>query len=230
MRLQSPFAMRIIRHYKRSWGKDMIGKLRGIIDSQSEDSLIIDVGGVGYIVFASSKTLARMPTTGEAASLLIETHVREDHIHLYGFANAAERDWFRILTTVQGVGVKMALAILGTYLPDELVTLIGAQDKKALTAVSGVGPKLAERIVTELKNTVAKMPMGNVADFAPAAKGKATKKEAAAPSVQEDAVSALSHLGYSRMEAFTAVSRAMQQNPGASLDNVITSALRELAA
>lgn len=209
----------------------MIGKLRGIIDSMEEDSLVIDVGGVGYVVFASAKTLARMPATGGAAALLIETHVREDHIHLYGFASETERQWFRILTTVQGVGVKMALAILGTFSPEELAPLIGAQDKKSLTAVSGVGPKLAERIVTELKGKVAKMPFGAVAEFAPAGgKGKAAKKESAAPSLQEDAVSALSHLGYSRMEAFTAVSRALQQNPAASLDNVITSALRELAA
>lgn len=208
----------------------MIGKLRGIIDGTSDDSLVIDVNGVGYLVFASAKTLARMPDIGGAASLLIETHVREDHIHLYGFASTEERQWFRILTTVQGVGVKMALAILGTFSPEELIPLIGAQDKKSLTSVSGVGPKLAERIVVELKNTVAKMPFGTVAEFAPAGgKTKPSKKDAA-PSVQDDAVSALSHLGYSRMEAFTAVSRALQQAPDASLDTVITSALRELAA
>ncbi len=207
----------------------MIGKLRGIIDSSSEDGLIIDVNGVGYTVFASAKTLSRMPDMGGAATLLIETHVREDHIHLYGFASESERQWFRILTTVQGVGVKMALAILGMFTPEELIPLIGAQDKKSLTAVSGVGPKLAERIVTELKSTVAKMPMGTVAAFTPAASKTVTKKSAA-PSVQDDAVSALSHLGYSRMEAFTAVSRALQQSPDAALDTVITTALRELAA
>lgn len=208
----------------------MIGKLRGTIDSTHEDSLIIDVNGVGYVVFASAKTLARLPDVGGAASLLIETHVREDHIHLYGFASESERQWFRILTTVQGVGVKMALAILGTFAPEELAPLIGAQDKKSLTAVSGVGPKLAERIVTELKNTVAKMPFGAVAEFAPATGKTKTTKQVAAPTLQEDAVSALSHLGYSRMEAFTAVSRAVQSNPAASLDAIITTALRELAA
>lgn len=207
----------------------MIGKLRGIIDSIDEDFVILDVNGVGYVVFASGKTLSRLGDVGNAASLLIETHVREDHIHLYGFADAAERAWFRLLTTVQGVGVKMGLAILGTYSPEELAPMIGAQDKKSLTAVSGVGPKLAERIVTELKNAVAKMPFGAVASFAPKDSKNAPKK-AAAPSLQEDAVSALSHLGYSRMEAFTAVSRAMQSAPEASLDTLITSALRELAA
>ena len=207
----------------------MIGKLRGIVDQLNEDSVIIDVNGVGYVVFASAKTLSKLPDVGGAVSLMIETHVREDHIHLYGFANANEREWFRLLTTVQGVGVKMALSILGTYTPEELAPLIGAQDKKSMTAVSGVGPKLAERIVTELKNSVAKMPFGNVAEFAPKDK-KGVAKITAAPSMQEDAVSALSHLGYSRMEAFTAVSRALQATPDASLDTLITKALRELAA
>lgn len=207
----------------------MIGKLRGIIDSLDDDSVILDVNGVGYVVFASGKTLSRLGDVGNAASLLIETHVREDHIHLYGFADAAERAWFRLLTTVQGVGVKMGLAILGTYSPEELAPMIGAQDKKSLTAVSGVGPKLAERIVTELKTAVAKMPFGTVATFAPK-DTKASTKKAPAPSLQDDAVSALSHLGYSRMEAFTAVSRALQSAPEASLDTLITSALRELAA
>lgn len=206
----------------------MIGKLRGIVESLSEDSVIIDVGGVGYVVFASAKTLAKLPEVGGAASLLIETHVREDHIHLYGFANAAEREWFRLLTTVQGVGVKVALAILGTYAPEDLAPIIGAQDKKSMSAVSGIGPKLAERIVVELKNSVAKMPFATVAEFAPKDK-KAAKKDTK-PSLQEDAVSALSHLGYSRMEAFTAVSRALQAVPEASLDTLITNALRELAA
>lgn len=206
----------------------MIGKLRGIVESLDDDSVIIDVGGVGYVVFASGKTLAKLPEVGGAASLLIETHVREDHIHLYGFANAAERAWFRLLTTVQGVGVKVALAILGTYAPEDLAPIIGAQDKKSMSAVSGIGPKLAERIVVELKNSVAKMPFATVAEFAPKDK-KAAKKDTK-PSLQEDAVSALSHLGYSRMEAFTAVSRALQAEPEASLDTLITSALRELAA
>ncbi len=207
----------------------MIGKLRGIIDSLHEDHAILDVNGVGYLVYASGKTLARLPESGGNAALLIETHVREDHIHLYGFASEMERQWFRTLTTVQGVGVKMALAILGAFGPEELITIIGAQDKKTLTSVSGVGPKLAERIVTELKNSVAKLPSGTVAEFATAAKTRG-KKDTTAPSVQEDAVSALSHLGYSRMEAFSAVSRAIQSNPSATLDTVITTALRELAA
>jgi Holliday junction DNA helicase RuvA len=208
----------------------MIGKLRGLIDGATEDSVIIDANGVGYLVFCSAKTLSKLPQSGQAAALLIETHVREDHIHLYGFANEAERQWFRLLTTVQGVGVKMALAILGVFEPEEIATVIGAQDKKSLTAVSGVGPKLAERIVTELKNAVAKMPAGNVADFAASQQKKGAAQKTLPASLQEDAVSALAHLGYSRMEAFTAVSRALNQVPEAKLDQLITTALRELAA
>src|SRR5688572_4636847 len=134
----------------------MIGKLTGRVDDVAEDHAILDVGGVGYLIFASAKTLGQL-VSGQAASLRIETHVREDHFHLYGFTSEAERAWFKTLNTVQGVGVKMALAILSVFTPDQLLTAIGAQDKKAFTTVSGVGPKLAERIVTELKSTVAKM-------------------------------------------------------------------------
>lgn len=208
----------------------MIGKLRGIIDSTDDDMLILDVAGVGYSIFCSAKTLSRMPEIGQAASLLIDTHVREDHIHLYGFANAAERQWFRLLTTVQGVGVRMALAILSVFTPDELITLIAAQDKKSLTQVSGVGPKLAERLVTELKSQVAKMTFGagDMTLATPAA--KAAKSSLSAPSVQDDAVSALTHLGYSRMDAFTAVARIAASTPNAGIDDLIKRALRELAA
>jgi Holliday junction DNA helicase RuvA len=213
----------------------MIGKLRGIVDSVSEESLLIDVAGVGYLVYCSAKTLQQLPPSGGTIALVIETHVREDHIHLYGFLSESERQWFRILTTVQGVGVKMALAILGLFAPDELITIISAQDKSSLTRVSGVGPKLAERITTELKNTVAKLPTGAVGGVIGGVATVATNKGAgvkksAATSITEDAVSALSHLGYSRMDAFSAVSRALQQSPDATLDKLITTALRELAA
>jgi Holliday junction DNA helicase RuvA len=125
----------------------MIGKLTGRIDSVAEDHVLLDVNGVGYFIFASARTLSMMPASGGQVSLLIDTHVREDHIHLYGFANAAEQQWFRTLTTVQGVGVKMGMAILSALTPEQILTAIAAQDKKALTVVSGVGPKLAERIV-----------------------------------------------------------------------------------
>jgi Holliday junction DNA helicase RuvA len=203
----------------------MIGKLTGKIDTQGDDYLILDVGGVGYVLFCSGKTLALLPAAGGTASFLVETHVREDHIHLYGFASAEEREWFRTLTTVQGVGVKMALAILSMFAPTELATAIAAQDKKSLTAVSGVGPKLAERLVIELKNKVSKFPTSSFA----AAHSGTGKKPNLAGSLLEDAVSALSHLGYQRSEAFAAAARILQENPEAGLDVVIRSALQQLA-
>ena len=207
----------------------MIGKLTGRIDSHEEDHVILDVGGVGYVVFCSGKTLALMPPAGGNASLLTETHVREDHIHLYGFANAEERTWFRTLTTVQGVGVKMALNILSVFSPSELATAIAAQDKKAITAVSGVGPKLAERLVTELKNKVAKLPTSSF--VAPIHSGTTKSKTPAThASVLEDAVSALTHLGYQRSEAFAAAARVLQEAPDTKLDTLIKTSLQQLAA
>lgn len=206
----------------------MIGKLTGRIDATAEDHAIVDVAGVGYLVFASAKTLAALPASGGLATLLIETHVREDHIHLYGFANEAERTWFRTLNTVQGVGVKMAMAILSVFTPEQLIAAIAAQDKKALTTVSGVGPKLAERIVTELKSQVGKFSAAGY-QFPGAAAGK-KKPHAPGGTLVEDAVSALVHLGYGRTEAFTAVLRIQQSAPGAKLDVLIKDSLRELAA
>ncbi|MDX2094505.1 MAG: Holliday junction branch migration protein RuvA [Alphaproteobacteria bacterium] len=211
----------------------MIGKLTGRVDEVAEDHLILDVGGVGYLVFASARTLAACPERGGAISLLTETHVREDHIHLYGFATVAERLWFRTLTTVQGVGVKMALAILSALSPEQILTAIAAQDKKALTVVSGVGPKLAERIVTELKSQATKLGAAgfSIAAGHSAAPGAGkSKKAAATPSVIEDALSALVHLGYGRSEAFSVVMRLQQENPGTKLDALIRESLRELAA
>ena len=208
----------------------MIGKLTGKVDSVAEDHCILDVGGVGYLVFASARTLGALPQAGGMMSLLTETHVREDHIHLYGFANEAERQWFRTLTTVQGVGVKVALAILGVMSPDQILTAIAAQDKKAFTAVSGVGPKLGERIVTELKSQASKMT--GLGMSMPAVSGAPVKKgkTAAAPSAVEDALSALVHLGYNRSEAFTVVMRVQSAEPSASLDTLIRASLKELAA
>jgi holliday junction DNA helicase RuvA len=209
----------------------MIGKLTGRVDEIAEDHMILDVGGVGYLVFCSGKTLGALPEKGGAVSLLTETHVREDHIHLYGFATVAERIWFRTLTTVQGVGVKMAMAILSTLTPEQILTAIAAQDKKALTIVSGVGPKLAERLVIELKSQAVKL---GAAGFSIAAahagdvKGKKTAP--VAPSVIEDALSALVHLGYGRSEAFSVVMRLQQEKPEAKLDMLIRESLRELAA
>jgi Holliday junction DNA helicase RuvA len=201
----------------------MIGKLKGRVDSADETSLIIDVGGVGYVAFCHTRALAQLEP-GTAVELIIETHVREDHIHLYGFLSVGERDWFRMLTTVQGVGAKMGMAILGTFAPDQLHKVLAAQDKKALTAVSGVGPKLAERIVTELKSKVGSLPGSDLPI------GKATGKAGIArPSTLEDAVSALVHLGYGRAEAYSALARA-SGGEELALDALIKAGLKELAA
>ena len=146
----------------------MIGKLTGLVDSSGDDWALIDVSGVGYQVFSSRRTLGRLPVRGDPVSLLIETHVREDHIHLYGFIDQAERDWFRLLGTVQGVGAKMALAILSALSPEELIQAIAAQDKTLLTRASGVGPKLAGRVVAELKDKVGNLALGPAAVVLPA--------------------------------------------------------------
>lgn len=210
----------------------MIGKLTGRVDETAEDHLILDVGGVGYLVFASGRTIAALPERGAVAQLLIETHVREDHFHLYGFADAGERTWFRTLTTVQGVGVKMALAILSALSPDQILTAIAAQDKKALTVVSGVGPKLAERIVTELKSHAAKLVgMGGIAasQQGTMTAAKTSPQNAPTRSVAEDALSALVHLGYGRSDVFTVVMRLLSETPEITLDTLIRDSLRELA-
>ena len=141
----------------------MIGKLSGIIDSFKDNHVILDVNGVGYLVFASNRTLARIGSKGDPASLLIDTHVREDHIHLYGFADVAEQEWFRLLTSVQGVGAKVGLAILAVCPPEKLALIIASGDKAAITQADGVGPKLGVRILTELKDKAGKMEIsGNM--------------------------------------------------------------------
>ena len=207
----------------------MIGKLTGKVDALGEDRVLIDVGGVGYIAFCSGRTLGRLPAVGQLGSLLIETHVREDHIHLYGFIDQAEQDWFRMLSTVQGVGARMALSLLTTLSPEELVHAIAAQDRTLLTRASGVGPKLAGRIVAELKDKI-----GSIA-FLPTAKGAqgtaAQAGPAIAQSVPEDAISALVNLGYRRSEAFEAVAAAVGQlGPEAGVSSLIKVGLKELAS
>ena len=204
----------------------MIGKLKGRIDCTDEDSIILDVGGVGYHVFCATRTLAQLAGVGEAAELLIHTHVREDHIHLFGFPDAAEREWFLTLMTVQGVGVKMAMAILSAFSPQQLAQAIAAKDVKSLTRISGVGNKLAERLTTELKNKVAKLPTGALSI------GTVGGKTSALPpqSVSEDAVSALVNLGYSRSEAYTAVAMAAERiGDVTKIDALIKESLRKLA-
>jgi len=204
----------------------MIAKLNGRLDSSGEGWAVVDVAGVGYLAFCSLRTLTNLPENGEPVSLLIETHVREDHIHLYGFLEAAERDWFRLLTTVQGVGARMALAVLSVLSPAQLVQAIAAQDKAALTRANGVGPKLAGRVVSELKDKAGRIVLGEVAHTAAAIEGGLP-----AEAVPEDAVSALVNLGYGRGEAFGAVAQAARNLGGdAPVEAVIRAGLQELAS
>lgn len=195
----------------------MIAKLTGIIDSTGEGWAIIDVAGVGYMVFCSGRGLAKL-TAGSTATLMIETHVREDHIHLYGFIDGVEQEWFRLLTTVQGVGAKVALAILSVLDPDPLLGALAAGDRSALTQAAGVGPKLATRIISELKDKAGSIAMTTPAG-APARGGDAA-----------DAASALVNLGYNPSQALTAVSQAAGRlGPEAGVEALIRSGLAELA-
>lgn len=202
----------------------MIGKLTGRIDNLSGQHVVIDVQGVGYVVACSAHTLRQIGGVGAAVALLIETQVREDAINLYGFADAYERDWFRLLTTVQGVGSKSALAILGVLPPDRLAQAIAAQDKTALTQAEGVGPKLGLRIVTELKDKAAAVA------FPGACVASSSRHTPVEGGLTGDAVSALINLGYRRMDAFTAVAKAaQQQGENAKLDTLIRASLAELS-
>jgi Holliday junction DNA helicase RuvA len=204
----------------------MIGKLRGTVDSVADDCCIVDVNGVGYVVFASGRTLRDL-ASGREAALLIETIVREDAIALYGFIAATERDWFRMLTTVQGVGARLALSILSTLAPDQLANAIVAQDKASLGRAPGVGPKLAARLLTELKDKATAWGAVPGAVRAPSIAGDGA---APAGSVNEDAVSALVNLGYKRPEAFGAIARvAVRLGNDARIDTLIREGLRELA-
>ena len=200
----------------------MIAKLKGVVDTVDADSAIVDVGGVGYLVSASARTLREL-AAGDEVTVLVETIVREDAIALYGFLETAERNWFRILTTVQGVGARVALSILSTLSPDEIARAIAAQDRATLSRPAGVGPKLAARLATELKD--------KAAAFGVAPPGKGVEAPAMpAGSINEDAVSALVNLGYKRVEAFGAVARVTQRlGADARLDAVIRAGLQELA-
>jgi Holliday junction DNA helicase RuvA len=200
----------------------MIAALSGVVDQVSDDGVVVDVNGVGYLVFAASRTLAKLPARGKPVKLLIETHVREDHIHLYGFADEGERGWFRLLTTVQGVGAKTALAVLSALTPDALTAAVLAQDKVALTEAEGVGRKLAQRIVMELRDK-----LGAVA-LTPFKSSDAEPVQA--DSLTGDAVSALVNLGYPRTDAYAAVSAAARALGGeVRLDALVKASLKELA-
>jgi Holliday junction DNA helicase RuvA len=196
----------------------VIAQLTGRILAVEQDRCVIDVHGVGYLVHASTRTLAALPG-GETATVLTEMQVREDAITLYGFAETAEREWFRLLTTVQGVGARVALNILSALSPRELIAAIQQADRGALTRASGVGAKLAVRLLTELREKAGAMPTG--AGFSPVLPPSG--------GLEQDAISALVNLGYRRPEVATVVARALERNPDARIDQLIRDGLKELA-
>ncbi len=214
----------------------MIGKLSGTIDSFDTDHLILDVCGVGYLIHASSRTLGSIGQVGDIASLKITTNVREDAITLYGFADAIEQGWFKLLTSVQGVGAKAGLSILAACPADQLAFVIASGDKAALTRADGVGPKLATRLLTELKDKAGAMDLSISA-------GRVTSDQAGSPApktgssqasaVDQDAVSALTNLGYASADAYKAVLQAKEKandNDASNLESLIRLALKELSA
>ena len=204
----------------------MIGKLKGVIDSYGEDFVIIDVGGVGYAVHCSARTLQALPAPGEPAVLSIETYVREDQIRLFGFLSDAEREWFRLLQTVQGVGARVALSVLGTLKVRDLATAVATRDKATVARSTGVGPKVAERIVTELKD---KAPAYMAVDPAVIRLSGAIE-EKRAPQPVADAISALVNLGYGQPQAAAAIAAAMKDaGEGADAARLIRLGLKELS-
>lgn len=204
----------------------MIGKLKGVVDSTGEDWVVIDVGGVGYHVTCSRRTLGALPAPGSAVTLSIETKVSDEAIRLIGFESDGERDWFRLLLGVQGVGTRVALGVLGTLAPADLARAIALDDKKAVSSAPGVGPKVAARIVAELKD---KAPEG--ASLAAVLDGPASgagPNGASAP--MRDAVSALVNLGYPQAQAAGAVASAAKMlDEAASAEQLIRQGLKELA-
>ena len=215
----------------------MIAKLRGIVDGLGEDYAVIDVGGVGYLVFASNRTLSKL-TRGMEVSLWIETVVREDSISLYGFFHPLEKEWFLTLTKVQGVGAKVCLSILSVLSPGQLAQAVSAQDKASFTRASGVGPKLAARIVTELKDKIVTIPVTDSLkeiEMNPTQETENYEDSIAVlsanedPAKLEDAISALVNLGYQRLEAYKAVNKAAMADPDTDTSGLIKLALKEFA-
>jgi len=204
----------------------MIAKLAGVVEQIEPDAAVIDVNGVGYLAFCSTRTIGRLPPPGSPARLLIETHVREDHIHLYGFIDAGERDWFRLLTTVQGVGARLALSILSAVAPETLGLAILAQDKPALAQAEGVGPRLAARIVNELRDKIS----SPASPVSPAPPVPPRSEPANGGGVTADAISVLENLGVGRTEALGAIAAAARRlGSEAGADLLIKAGLEELA-
>jgi len=203
----------------------MIGKLKGIVDGIYEDYVLIDVNGVGYEAFCAARTLGKLPALGQPVSLYIETIVREDFIKLYGFASEEERGWFRLLQSVQGVGAKVALAVLSTLTLSELSSAIAMGDKTTIARTPGVGPKVAQRIAAELKDKLPDgMGFGLKSDNA-----QAGNMDVPDSGIANDAISALTNLGYARVQAAPVVARLLQAEPEASLAVLIRKGLKELA-
>ena len=204
----------------------MIGKLKGIIDSYGEDFIVLDVNGVGYLVQCSARTLQELPGVAQPATLSIETYVREDQIKLFGFLTDVEREWFRLLQTVQGVGAKVALSVLGTLKPADLASAVAMRDKAMVARAPGVGPKVAERIVTELKD---KAPAYAAVDPAVIRRSGAIE-DRRAPQPIVDAVSALINLGYGQPQAAAAIAAAARSaGEDADTARLIRLGLKELA-
>ena len=208
----------------------MIAKLKGVVDSIFEDNCIIDVHGVGYLVWSSSKTLARL-NKGLEVSLLIETVVREDSISLFGFYDAWEKEWFNTLTKVQGVGAKVCLSILSALTPSQLAQAVSAQDKSSFLRANGVGPKLAARLVTELKDKIVTVPIGEVsiADLSLSEQAPEPIQVVADTGAMEDVISALVNLGYQRLEAYKTVVKIYEANKDKSISELIRLSLKEFA-
>ena len=203
----------------------MIGKLKGRIDAYGEDWVTIDVGGVGYHVFCSTRTLAALPPVGEFAEAYTEMLVTQDMIRLVGFATEGERAWFNLLQTVQGVGTRVALSVLSTLSTTELANAIAFQDKAMISRTPGVGKKVAERIASELKD---KVPAFATVD--PTLARLQDEREGSRPTAAADAVSALVNLGYGAAQAGLAVSAALRKAGDASTTELlIRTALKELA-
>lgn len=217
----------------------MIAKLKGIIDTIGEDYCIIDVNGVGYLVFTSSKTLGRLDI-GAFASLLIETQVREDSISLFGFFDSLEKEWFSVLTKVQGVGAKVGLSILSTLTPLQLAQAVAAQDKSSFARANGVGPKLAARLAVELKDKIVTAPLETVdkkdlmrqINNQEEASPQQTEQPQAEPNADmvEDLISALVNLGYPRLDAYRAATKVLAQNPEDEFSVALKKALKEFVS
>ncbi|MBB43674.1 MAG: Holliday junction branch migration protein RuvA [Rhodospirillaceae bacterium] len=201
----------------------MIAKLSGVVEDIGQDEVIIDVNGVGYLVFCSSRTLSKLTKSKTAVSLFIVTHVREDHIHLYGFEDKLEKEWFNLLTTVQGVGAKVGLAILGVLSPTEIASSLMLQDKVALSQAQGVGSRLAERIISELKDKFSGIPLNSDMDYSETSTLKKVEIT--------DAVSALVNLGYRQTDAFVAVSKVVHEfDPKVGVEELVRAALKDLSS